>query len=114
MGKKDLEPVHVLCICGTGVAGAAIVHETLRTLFAELKIPVQLETGASIQMETLFETSHVDMIVHTSILPRKFGVPSFLAIPLYTGIGEKEMLEGIRQAAREIWAKKLDDAGEAQ
>ena len=44
-------------------------------------------------------------------MPRKYeGLPFFLAIPFYTGIGEAELVKGITETAHEI-ARKLESAG---
>jgi len=110
MEQKNVKPLRVLCICGTGMAGATVVLQTMKKIFKDMDIPVVLETGASIQLSSLFGGQKVDMIVHTSILPKKYDIPCFHALAFLTGIKEKELIESIKASAAEIWAKRLEES----
>jgi len=90
-------------MCGTGTVGANVVMNKLKDIFAQQGLPVQLMTGSSMQLESLLSSDQVDMIISTSVIPRKYeGIPFFLAIPFYTGVGEDELVRGIIEAAKEI------------
>jgi galactitol-specific phosphotransferase system IIB component len=97
-----MKPITILCICGSGVAGANIIMYKLRTAFEETDIPVQLITAGISQTSHMVGSGQADMIVSTSMMTEYEGVPYFQAIPFYTGEGEQELLQEIIAAAQVI------------
>jgi len=107
-----MRAIRVLCICGTGTVGANVVMSRLQEIFDEHDIPAQLITGSSLQVGGMVGADQTDMIVTTSIMPEVYeGIPTFLALPLYTGIGEEELIEGIVEAAQEIKRRIASNEG---
>lgn len=107
-----MEPVKILCICGSGVAGANIIMYKLKVAFEKSGIPLQLVTGGVSQMAMFISTGQADMIVSTSMMKSYEGIPYFQAIPFYTGEGEKELLDEIVAAARKIQEERTDQEEE--
>lgn len=104
-----MQPVRILCICGSGVAGANIIMYKLREAFEKSGVPLQLITGGVSQLAVMVSSGQADMIVSTSTM-RKYGdIPYFQAIPFYTGEGEQELLQQIVDAAREIVRERAKD-----
>jgi PTS system galactitol-specific IIB component len=97
-----MDPVKILCVCGTGVAGANIVMLKLQEAFANKGIPIQLTTIGTSQVSGIVADMKVDLIVSTSTLQENKNIPFFQAIPFYTGIGEKELLDDIIRAAQTV------------
>jgi PTS system galactitol-specific IIB component len=97
-----MAPITILCICGSGVAGANIILYKLGEAFEQSGIPVQLITAGISQTSGMVGSGQADMIVSTSTMTKYEGIPYFQAIPFYTGEGEEELLEEIVAAAREL------------
>lgn len=95
-------PIRIICICGSGVAGANIIMYKLREGFEKTGIPVQLVTAGISQTAGMVGSGQADMIVSTSTMTQYEGIPYFQAIPFYTGEGEEELLEEIIISARKI------------
>ena len=101
-----MDPIKIICICGSGVAGANIIMYKLREAFEKRGIPIKLITGGVSSVSGLVGSGNVDMIVSTSMMRKFEGVPYFQAIPFYTGEGEEELLEEIIQTAAKIWQQR--------
>ena len=106
-----MEPIRILCICGTGVAGANIIMIKLKEAFSKNNIPIQLITGGTPQVASLVAGGQVDMIVSTSFMKQYENIPYFQVTSFYTGVGEKEVLEEILSAAGNIWEKRAALSG---
>lgn len=104
-----MSAIRILCICGSGVAGANIIMFKLREAFEKSGIPVQLVTAGISQTSGMVGSGQADMIVSTSTMTKYEGVPYFQAIPFYTGEGEEELLEEIIQSAREIFTERTQE-----
>lgn len=101
-------PITILCICGSGVAGANIIMYKLRESFEKSGIPVQLITAGISQASGMVGSGQADLIVSTSTMTKYEGVPYFQAIPFYTGEGEEELLNEIITSAREILEQRSE------
>lgn len=97
-----MKPITILCICGSGVAGANIIMYKLREAFKNTGVKIQLVTAGISQTSGMVGSGQADMIVSTSMMTKYEGVPYFQAIPFYTGEGEQELLEEIIATARKI------------
>jgi PTS system galactitol-specific IIB component len=104
-----MSAIRILCICGSGVAGANIIMYKLREAFEKTGIQVQLVTAGISQTSGMVGSGQADIIVSTSTMTKYEGVPYFQAIPFYTGEGEDELLEEIIIAAREILEQRSSD-----
>lgn len=97
-----MQPVKILCICGSGVAGANIIMFKLKEAFEKSGIPLQLITGGVSQLAMMVNAGQADMIVSTSTMKKFEGIPYYHAIPFYTGEGERELLDEIIASAKII------------
>ena len=88
-----MRPIKIICICGSGVAGANIIMYKLREAFEEAKIKVQLVTGGVSQVSGMVGSSMADMIVSTSMMREYDGVPYFQAIPFYRNGGARQFAD---------------------
>ena len=94
--------VRILVVCGSGVAMAMHAAYRLREYFAKEKIPVVIDGAGN--NELAGRIGGYDMIVSNAQVTVKTDKPVFTAIPLITGIGEKELVEKIIDKAKEIQA----------
>jgi PTS system galactitol-specific IIB component len=104
-----MRPVKILCICGTGVAGANIIMYKLREAFEAAGLPVHLTTASNTQVAGMVHSGQADMIVATSLYLNFEDVPYFHATAFYTGEGEQELLEDIIAAARKIIQEQTEE-----
>lgn len=85
--------VRILVVCGSGVAMAMHAAFKLRDYFAKAKIPVHIDGAGN--NELAGRIGGYDMVVSNAQVTVKTEKPVFTAIPLITGIGEKELVEKI-------------------
>ncbi len=93
-------PVKILVICGSGVATSMHVAYKMREYFQKEKLPVTVD-GAGIN-ELAGRMHAYDIIVSNAAVHQKTDKPVFSAIPLLTGIGEKELMEKLIAKIREL------------
>jgi PTS system galactitol-specific IIB component len=98
----SIRPVTIIVACGTGAIGAQVAADKLKRAAAARKIPVNLVTCLTIQMKNLMANTKADMIVSTTMINTNYGVPYYLALAFLTGIGEKELLDEIMDAAEKM------------
>ena len=96
--------VRIIVICGSGVATSMHAAFKLREYFEKAKVPVVIDGGGNNELAGRIVS--YDIVVSNSQVTVKTDKPVFSAIPLLTGIGEKELMAKILQAAKEIQAKK--------
>ncbi len=98
--------IRILVVCGSGVAMAMHAAFKLRDYFAEAKIPVIIDSAGN--NELAGRINNYDVVVSNTQVTVKTNKPIFTAIPLITGIGEKELVEKIITKVREL-QKELED-----
>jgi PTS system galactitol-specific IIB component len=76
----------------------------LREYFDKEKMPVIIDGGGN--NELAGRIGAYDIIISNTVVTVKTDKPVFNAIPLLTGMGEKELVAKVIQAAREIQAQK--------
>ncbi len=96
--------VKILVVCGSGVATSMHAAYKLREYFEKAKVPVMIDGAGN--NELAGRISAYDIVVSNSQVTVKTDKPVFNAIPLLTGIGEKDLLAKVLQAAKEIQAQK--------
>ncbi len=96
--------VKILVVCGSGVATSMHAAYKLREYFEKEKVPVVIDGAGN--NELAGRISAYDIIVSNSQVTVKTDKPVFSAIPLLTGMGEKELVAQVLKAAKEIQAQK--------
>lgn len=96
--------VRILVVCGSGVATSMHAAYKLREYFDKEKMPVIIDGGGN--NELAGRIGAYDIIISNTVVTVKTDKPVFNAIPLLTGMGEKELVAKVIQAAREIQAQK--------
>ena len=96
--------VRIIVICGSGVATSMHAAFKLREYFAKEKVPVVIDGGDN--NELAWRIVSYDIVVSNSQVTVKTDKPVFSAIPLLTGIGEKELMAQVLKAAKDIIASK--------
>ncbi len=96
--------VRIIVICGSGVATSMHAAFKLREYFEKNKVPVVIDGGGNNELAGRIVS--YDIVVSNNQVTVKTDKPVFSAIPLLTGVGEKELMAKILQTAKEIAAKK--------
>ncbi|MGE5263619.1 MAG: PTS sugar transporter subunit IIB [Acidobacteriota bacterium] len=96
--------VRIIVICGSGVATSMHAAYKLREYFEKNKVPVVIDGGGNNELAGRIVS--YDIVVSNSQVTVKTDKPVFSAIPLLTGIGEKELMAQVLKAAKEIIASK--------
>ena len=96
--------VRIIVICGSGVATSMHAAYKLLEYFEKEKVPVVIDGGGNNELAGRIVA--YDIVVSNSQVTVKTDKPVFSAIPLLTGVGEKELMAQVLKAAKEIQAKK--------
>lgn len=96
--------VRIIVICGSGVATSMHAAYKLREYFEKEKVPVVIDGGGNNELAGRIVS--YDIVVSNSQVTVKTDKPVFSAIPLLTGIGEKDLMAQVLKAAKEIIASK--------
>ncbi len=96
--------VKILVVCGSGVATSMHAAYKLKQYFDKEKIPVHIDGAGNNELAS--RISSYDIVVSNTMVTVKTDKPVFNAIPLLTGLGEKELVEKIIKSIREIQAQK--------
>lgn len=96
--------VRIIVICGSGVATSMHAAFKLREFFEKEKVPVVIDGGGNNELAGRIVS--YDIVVSNSQVTVKTSKPVFSAIPLLTGVGEKELMAQVLKAAKDIIASK--------
>jgi PTS system galactitol-specific IIB component len=96
--------VKILVVCGSGVATSMHAAFKLREYFEKEKLPVTIDGAGNNELPG--RLGAYDIILSNTMVTVKTDKPVFSAIPLLTGLGEKELVAKIIDAARQIAAQK--------
>ncbi len=96
--------VRILVVCGSGVATSMHAAYKLREYFEKAKVPVVIDGAGN--NELAGRISAYDIIISNTMVTVKTEKPVFSAIPLLTGIGEKDLMAKVLEAAKTVQAAK--------
>ncbi len=96
--------VKILIVCGSGVATSMHAAYKLREQFEKAKVPVVIDGAGNNELPG--RIGSYDIIVSNAQVTVKTDKPVFSAIPLLTGMGEKELVAKLIAAAKDIQAQK--------
>jgi galactitol PTS system EIIB component len=99
--------VKIVVVCGSGVAMAMHAAYKLREYLEEEKLYVHIDGSGNNELPG--KISSYDMVVSNAQVTVETDKPIFSAIPLITGVGEKELVEKIIAKVREIQEEKNSD-----
>jgi len=96
--------VKILVVCGSGVATSMHVAYKLKQYLEKEKLDVRIDGAGNNELES--RAPQYDIILSNTMVTYKTAMPVFNAIPLLTGIGEKELVVKVIEKIREIMAEK--------
>jgi len=99
--------VKILIICGSGVATSMHAAYKLQQYFDDEKLSVIIDGGGNNELEG--RAPNYDIIISTTMVTANTGKPVYSAIPLLTGIGEKQLVADVIAKVREIQKEKESD-----
>ena len=99
--------VRIVVVCGSGVAMAMHAAYKLREYLEEQKLYVHIDGSGNNELPG--RINNYDMVVSNAQVTVETDKPIFSAIPLITGIGEKELVEQIIAKVREIQDAKNNE-----
>lgn len=91
MSKKK-----VLVACGTGIATSTVVVKKVEKLMKDNGIEGDVEQIKISEAKSKQENA--DLIVSTTMLPRKYDIPTITATGYITGVGKEELDKKIIEA----------------
>lgn len=91
MSKKK-----ILVACGTGIATSTVVVKKVEKLMEDNGIEGEVEQIKISEAKSKQENA--DLIVSTTMLPRKYNIPTITATGYITGIGKEELDKKIIEA----------------
>jgi PTS system galactitol-specific IIB component len=98
-----MKKVKILVVCGSGVATSMHVAYKLRDYLEKEKLNVSIDGCGNNELP--YRAGNYDIIVSNAQVTIETSQPVFSAVPLLTGIGEKEVVAQIAEAVRKIGAE---------
>jgi PTS system galactitol-specific IIB component len=98
--------IKILVVCGSGVATSMHAAYKLREYFKKERIPVIIDGAGN--NELAGRIKNYDIVVSNAQVTVNTDKPVFNAVPLLTGIGEKELVQKIIDAAKQIQEERGD------
>jgi len=99
--------VKIVVVCGSGVAMAMHAAYKLREYLEKEKLFTHIDGCGNNELPG--KITAYDIVVSNAQVTVKTDKPIFSAIPLITGVGEKELVEKIIVKVREIQEEKNND-----
>jgi PTS system galactitol-specific IIB component len=96
--------VRILIVCGSGVATSMHAAYKLREHFEKEKMQVIIDGAGNNELAA--RLGSYDIILSNTMVTVKTDKAVFSAVPLLTGIGEKELVAKVIETAKQIQAQK--------
>ena len=96
--------VKILVVCGSGVATSMHVAFKLREYLDQERLSAVIDGAGNNELDARAEA--YDIIISNTMVTAKTDRPVFSAVPLLTGIGEKELVNQVIVAVKKIQAQK--------
>lgn len=96
--------VKIVVVCGSGVAMAMHAAYKLRERLEKEKLFVHIDGSGNNELPGRID--NYDIVVSNVQITVKTDKPVFNAIPLITGVGEKDLVDKIIEKVKEIQAQK--------
>ena len=96
--------VKILVVCGSGVATSMHVAFKLREYLDQERLSAVIDGAGNNELDARAEA--YDIIISNTMVTAKTDRPVFSAVPLLTGIGEKELVNQVIEAVKKIQAQK--------
>ena len=96
--------VRIIVVCGSGVAMAMHAAYKLREHLEKEKIYVHIDGSGNNELAS--RINNYDLVVSNVQVTVETDKPVFNAIPLITGVGEKQLVEQIIAKVKEIQTEK--------
>ncbi|MBO0455526.1 PTS sugar transporter subunit IIB [Enterococcus hulanensis] len=97
-----MEKKNILVVCGNGAATSTMVLQTLKEMFDEKGVRVELAQKKVQEVNELIKDDYYDMVVSTSgtDFVNPHNIPVFSGVPLLTGLGKEQMLDDVLAALK--------------
>lgn len=95
-----MKKVKILVVCGSGVATSMHAAYKLREYLEKENLNVSIDGCGNNELP--YRADSYDIIVSNAQVTVDLGKPVFSAVPLLTGIGEKELVQQIADTVRKI------------
>jgi PTS system galactitol-specific IIB component len=86
-------PAIILVMGGSSIATSTLAAVKIEEEAERRGIRVTVKKGKVADADMLISFTKADVVVSTSIMTPKEGIPFFSGVPLLTGIGQKELYD---------------------
>lgn len=87
---------NVLLVCGTGIATSTVVGEKVKKIAKENDFDVNINQVKVTEAKNHIKNNKVDLLISTTQLPFEVDVPFIKGLPFISGVGEKEVIEKVK------------------
>ncbi len=98
----------ILAVCGSGVVSSSMIQTRIKEILADSGIKkVETFELTPAMVKSHLEREAADLVVSTTRFAEEdIDIPIINAVPLFSGIGEKEFIEELVTVAKQIMQQK--------
>ena len=97
----------ILAVCGSGVVSSSMIQTRIKEILADSGIKkVETFELTPAMVKSHLEREAADLVISTTRFSEELDIPVINAVPLFSGIGEKEFIEELVTAAKQIMQQK--------
>ncbi|MCD4803060.1 MAG: PTS sugar transporter subunit IIB [Anaerolineales bacterium] len=97
----------ILAVCGSGVVSSSMIQTRIKEILADSGIKkVETFELTPAMVKSHLEREAADLVVSTTRFSEELDIPVINAVPLFSGIGEKEFIEELVTTAKQIMQQK--------
>ena len=96
--------VKILVVCGSGVATSMHAAFKLREYFEKKQLNVTIDGAGNNELASRID--NYDIVLSNAQVTIETDKPVFSAVPLLTGVGEKELVAKVVEAVEQIQASR--------
>lgn len=97
----------ILAVCGSGVVSSSMIQTRIKEILADVGIKkVETFELTPAMVKSHLEREAADLVISTTRFTEDLDIPVINAVPLFSGIGEKEFIEELVTTAKQIMQQK--------
>lgn len=97
----------ILAVCGSGVVSSSMIQTRIKEILADAGIKkVETFELTPAMVKSHLEREAADLVISTTRFTEDLDIPVINAVPLFSGIGEKEFIEELVATAKQIMQQK--------
>ncbi len=97
----------ILAVCGSGVVSSSMIQTRIKEILADSGIKkVETFELTPAMVKSHLEREAADLVISTTRFSEELDIPVINAVPLFSGIGEKEFIEELVTTAKQIMQQK--------